>query len=84
MSTGVNQAIRITRKQDRLQIEPLYNPDFVYEMQILGGRWRYRTGIWSLPITTFPKVQEVCLKIWGISILNIDGSKLYPIKKGLV
>lgn len=51
LNTVMRGEVQITRRGDRFHLVCPFNEHLVVTLKRLGGYWRSRSGVWSLPTT---------------------------------
>lgn len=62
---GETQIVRVKDVASRIQVAAPFNQEFVKGAKELGGRWRYRSGVWSFPGYQRSKLNELLERVYG-------------------
>lgn len=58
--------LSLKRAGSRIQVHHApYNAEFVVAAHELDGRWKKRSQVWSFPSHNYPKLAEVCNRLYG-------------------
>lgn len=61
----VEGKVCVRKVDSRIQVSAPYRDEFVTEARKLGGRWRYRSEVWSFPGSVIRELDALITRIYG-------------------
>lgn len=76
--------MKITKGQDCVEVQIDYNPYYIEQLKILGGRWSKKNRIWCVPLHNYENVVKLFDGPSDLSVKLDDQGKIASIREDMV